>query len=142
MNKQELQQAMKSTANHYGASFLVQGEDWQYCHETGSVICPTDWHIEDDTDRLWRKMVLEQSPDYDDVFAEIPMYIFNLYHELGHHENGNDYDEIALRKILDLLAPMNKELATLGYFELQSEKDASEWAIDTINQISWWWETY
>jgi len=136
-----VEQKMEEVANEYGANFKIEGNDWQFDHDAETVICPIDWHIVDDTDTLWRKYVLENHADYVNL-KDIPQFVLNLYHELGHHFNGNDYEETALRKILDFLAPINKELSLLGYFELVSEQEATDYALNEVQEVANWWNDF
>jgi hypothetical protein len=144
MNKSYIEMRMEDTCKYYDVNFRIEGEDWQYDNTTETVICPVDWQIEDDTDKLWRE-VHEISKTN---LASVPQFIFNLYHEIGHHENPAQYEETALRKILNGLAEISKEISLRGYFELPSEQDATNWALEEIAELlenetddeNFWWE--
>lgn len=147
MNKLAIEKLMRRKCEQYSLNLRFEGHDWAFDNTSDTVIAPVDWEIMDDTDALWRKLVLEEeignSPKAE-LYRAVPQWVYNLMHEIGHSEGEETYyEETALRKILDGLSTISKELALCGYFELPSEVEASVWAIDEImtavcEEKKWW----
>jgi hypothetical protein len=142
---EKLLEKMVEIAKEFNLDVEVTGNDWAFDTIAEKVIIPTYFTVEDDTDKIWQKLVLAPIlEDYSGIdFSGVPQFVYNFYHEIGHFIDPPQYEETALRKILDGLAQINKEVALQGYFELPSEQDATLWAIDFIyllilNKETWW----
>lgn len=134
---------MRGLADFYGIKVKKEGNDWAYDNENETIIIPLEWWIEDDTDQYWRENILKPHSFYAESFESVPQFVFNFYHEIGHHETDCTYDTTNLRKILDSLAQLNKRISLAGYFELPDEVDATDWALEQIqielNSGRAWW---
>jgi len=123
---------------------------WNYDLENEILTMPNDYETQPEPDLPHKMFMQAYCPDKIEYFANVPHWVFKLYHEIGHHHHDPEYDERNLRKILAGLAEISEEVALAGYYELPSEVDASHWAIAQImedmenahlNGTPYWWAT-